>query len=711
MSNWRRWVRPGLAATIVLAFFAVLLRSGAVERDISARVAERLNADGFDWAHIVVSGRGVEIDGVAPAPELQKEAVASAAAVPGVASVVDRSGLLPVASPYVWSARRTGSTVRLGGSVPSEANRNSVLAAARRALPDAEILDETRLARGASTAFNSATTFALERLADLSDGLVTITDGTLAVAGVAANSDRYNGAREALTDAIPAGVTLGPVDISPPRADPFVWSASLEEGSVTLAGFVPNDVVKSELADEARSVLAGVTIIDNMNIASGEPKGFADAAKFAITALGRLRGGGVMLDGLTLDVAGVARSVDDYEAVVNGIGGKLPPGLEIVANSITPAPVSDYGWSGKRHGDTVTLSGYVPSLQDRAEVQQVADELFAGAAVTDGVRVAAGEPKMDWIGAIKFAMGQLAQLKSGAVALGDKTYSIEGEAADSKAYLALTSANARTLPASMTLVTSDVSAPRASPYTLSLGHSADGLILAGYAPSPDDKQAILDAARSQFGPLKIDDEISFASGAPEDFVDAVVGAMQAAARLAGGSFKITDSIVDVEGTTFGEGARKRTVSLAEDMIPDTFKTEVNIVTRQIGQPLDAAECRTRVGAVLGQGRVEFDKGATDISSASYPLLDRISGILMRCPQSPVEVGGYSDSDGSEENNLALTQARAEAVLDYLVDAGVRFERLKAVGHGEANPIADNSTEEGKAANRRIEFTIGPVDGG
>ncbi len=69
-------------------------------------------------------------------------------------------------------------------------------------------------------------------------------------------------------------MTLGPVDIAPPRADPFVWSASLDEGAVTLAGFVPNDVVKSELADEARTVLPGVTIIDNMNIASGEPKGF-----------------------------------------------------------------------------------------------------------------------------------------------------------------------------------------------------------------------------------------------------------------------------------------------------------------------------------------------------------------------------------------------------------------------------------------------------
>ncbi len=705
MSNWRRWVRPGLATTVALALLAVLLRAGAVESDLTARVSDRLSADGYDWASAKVSGRSVEIDGVAPTPELQSEAMAAAASVSGVAAVVNKSGLLPVASPYVWSARRSGRTVTLRGHFPSEATRNSVLAAARRALPEAEIIDETELARGASKAFNSLSTFALDRLANLGEGLVTITDGTLAVKGVAATAESYAEARRAFHGAMPSGVTLGPVDMLPARADPFVWSASLNEDTVTLAGFVPNDVVQSTLVAAAHAAMPGKQVIDNMNIASGEPEGFAAAASFAINALGRLGEGGVMLDGMTLDIAGVARTVDDYEAVVGGVGANVPPGLQIVGNAITPATVSDYGWTGKRDGNAVTLSGYVPSLQNRDEVQSVADELFAGTSLTNDVKVASGEPKIDWIGAVKFAMGQLAELKTGSVVLHDKSYAVEGEAGNSASYLALTEANARTLPASLDLAKSKISPPLVSPYTLSVGLSPDGLVLAGYAPSPDDKRAILDAARAQFGAVKIDDEISFASGEPEDFVAAATGAMKAAARLAGGRFKITDTAISVEGTTFHDRAKERIAALAEEAIPKSFKANVSIVTRQTGQPLDVAGCSDRVKAVLAQGRIEFDKGAAEITSESYPLIDRVAGILMRCPQSQVEVGGYSDSDGSEENNLQLTQTRAQAVVDYLIDAGVRFERLTAVGYGEANPIADNSTEAGKAANRRIEFTI------
>ncbi len=711
MSNWRRWVRPGLAATIVLAVLAVVLRTGAVERDLAAKVSERLLAGGYDWATVTVSGRSVEIGGVAPTPEVQEEALATSAAVGGVASVTNNSGLLPVASPYEWSARRSGRKVTLLGSVPSEATRNAVLAVARRALPDAEILDETRLARGASKTFNAATAFALERLANLSEGQVTMTDGTLSVAGTAATAEGFAEARLAFKESMPGGVTLGPVDILPARVDRFVWSASLDDVSLTLAGYVPNEVAKSTLVAAAEALNPGVPIIDNMNIASGEPEGFTEAASFAIQALGKLEEGGVMLDGLTLDIAGTARSVDDYELVVSGIGGTLPPGVEIVANAITPAPVSDYGWTGTREGDTVTLSGYVPSLDGRAEVKALARNLFAGVSVVDDVKIASGEPKIDWIGATKFAMEQLAELKSGVAKVEGVTYSIHGEAANSDAYLALTEANARRLPASLALAESDVSPPLVSPYTLSLSHTADGLVLAGYAPSEDDRHALVEAAHDQFGAASIKDEIGFAGGAPDDLVAGATGAMKVAARLAGGHFAIIDSIIEIDGTTSHDRARQRIDEIAAELIPDTFKTRVNIVTRQIGQPLDAAGCRDRLKLALSDGNIEFDKGETQISVDSYPLLDRVTGILMRCPGSAVEVGGHSDSDGSEENNLQLTQARAEAVVDYLVDAGVKFERLTAKGYGESQPIADNTTEEGKAANRRIAFTIDPPGNG
>ena len=89
----------------------------------------------------------------------------------------------------------------------------------------------------------------------------------------------------------------------------------------------------------------------------------------------------------------------------------------------------------------------------------------------------------------------------------------------------------------------------------------------------------------------------------------------------------------------------------------------------------------------------------------------MSATVARCPDANIEVGAHSNSEGSTSRNRDRTQARAEAIVDYLVNAGVRRERLTAVGYGEDNPIADNDTDEGKAANRRIEFAVELPGGG
>jgi len=104
--------------------------------------------------------------------------------------------------------------------------------------------------------------------------------------------------------------------------------------------------------------------------------------------------------------------------------------------------------------------------------------------------------------------------------------------------------------------------------------------------------------------------------------------------------------------------------------------------------------------------VQFDTGRSTIKSASFELLDEVAAVFTANPWiQKVEVGGHTDSDGSEAANSRLSQARATAVMDYLVKKGVSPERLTAMGYGEAKPIAPNRTPVGKAKNRRVEFQI------
>ena len=124
-----------------------------------------------------------------------------------------------------------------------------------------------------------------------------------------------------------------------------------------------------------------------------------------------------------------------------------------------------------------------------------------------------------------------------------------------------------------------------------------------------------------------------------------------------------------------------------------------------------------------------DFSAVDAVSASNPRFGdyqcnaamSLAGVLKKSPReiaqsvvdnaelhqslSRIEVAGHTDSDASEEHNLDLSQRRAEAVVDYLVDKGVERSRLIAKGYGEGSPIDTNETDEGKANNRRVEFNI------
>ena len=121
------------------------------------------------------------------------------------------------------------------------------------------------------------------------------------------------------------------------------------------------------------------------------------------------------------------------------------------------------------------------------------------------------------------------------------------------------------------------------------------------------------------------------------------------------------------------------------------------------------DCLAAVEAILAETTIEFEAGSAEISEASAPAVAAIGQALAGCPDAAVEVGGHTDAQGSESGNLRLSEQRAEAVLAALeADAGPMPE-LVARGYGEAEPVADNDTEEGRAQNRRIAFTAVEAD--
>ena len=115
--------------------------------------------------------------------------------------------------------------------------------------------------------------------------------------------------------------------------------------------------------------------------------------------------------------------------------------------------------------------------------------------------------------------------------------------------------------------------------------------------------------------------------------------------------------------------------------------------------------RIELGESIVLKNVFFDTDKSNLKPESQIELNKLQTLLQHNSQMRIEIGGHTDNVGSEEHNLILSEKRAKAVFDYLISKGIREDRMRHAGYGYSKPIAPNDTEEGRAMNRRTEFTI------
>jgi outer membrane protein OmpA-like peptidoglycan-associated protein len=112
-----------------------------------------------------------------------------------------------------------------------------------------------------------------------------------------------------------------------------------------------------------------------------------------------------------------------------------------------------------------------------------------------------------------------------------------------------------------------------------------------------------------------------------------------------------------------------------------------------------------VGMTVRLKNIYFDFDKTTLKKESFVELDKVVDFLRRNPTVEIKIEGHTDSKGSDEYNLNLSQGRSQSVVDYLSSQGIDRSRLSAQGYGESKPIDTNDTDAGRANNRRVEFTI------
>lgn len=163
--------------------------------------------------------------------------------------------------------------------------------------------------------------------------------------------------------------------------------------------------------------------------------------------------------------------------------------------------------------------------------------------------------------------------------------------------------------------------------------------------------------------------------------------------------------VEVVRTEIKEVIRERIVTEEPprdsdgDGVPDSLDRCPNTLR---GAQVDRTGCVVEQAVIVLQG-VHFEYDSAQLTAASHAILAQAAESLRGQETMRVEVAGHTDSMGSDTYNLNLSTRRAQSVFDFLVAQGIDRSRLVAVGYGEARPVADNATAEGRASNRRVEF--------
>lgn len=345
-----------------------------------------------------------------------------------------------------------------------------------------------------------------------------------------------------------------------------------------------------------------------------------------------------------------------------------------------------------------------------------ARERIAEAAARLGVAGAApcmlglGAPDADWGMAAEAAILALGQLGAGQLTLSDHQVAITAPATVARAEFdrAVAGLDAA-LPGAYQLQ-ADLDRPETDPepieFTATLPPSGS-LSMRGQIADAQMRQAVDSFARSRFNVsrsgLRSDPDV------PGGWTVRVIAALEAMGTLDAGQVRVTPDAVELGGVSGDPQATENAAGILAERLGPGARYRLSITyDRRLDEALglpDGDECVAQLNLVMSESEIGFEPNRSSIAGDPEPTLAQLAPIMQDCADFQIEAGGHTDSQGSQGFNAELSRSRAQAIVSAMQGAGIDVTNMAVRGYGESQPIATNETEEGREANRRIEFRL------
>lgn len=570
---------------------------------------------------------------------------------------------------------------------------------------------ERRSAEGVSDALAAAG----QAWADvMADGL------RITLAGTApSEADRFRALTAAGT-VVDADRVIDAMDVADPaalKAPDFTIEILRNGDGISLIGLVPAATDREKMLADLASVAGDGTVTDMLETADHPvPQGWSAALGFGINAVAALPRSKVSIFADRVAITAISDSAIEKARIEADLSRKAPKGLRLALDISAPRPVITPFTLRFLIDESGARFDACSADSEKARDRILAAATAAGATRKNACTIGLGVPTPAWADAVSMGLGAMKELGAGSITFSDADISlIAADSVSQEVFDRVVGELESNLPEVFSLHATleakplEESAAPVVPEVVATLSPEGKLDLRGRLGDALTRDAVESFARARFGSQAVHAATRIAPDMPAGWPQRVLAAIEALGELDSGTAQVRPDVIRLSGVSGSATASDTVARILSGRLGEGLNFRLDIrydekLDPLLGLPTDE-DCVAGINAAIAEHKISFEPGSAQITRDAGATLDRIAEQMKKCSDFPMEVGGHTDSQGREEMNLDLSQKRAESVIAALMQRRVLTGNLTARGFGETVPIADNETEAGREANRRIEFRL------
>ena len=500
--------------------------------------------------------------------------------------------------------------------------------------------------------------------------------------------------------------------IAPPR---FSVELLRSDTGVSMIGLLPASVDRDLLVADITRAVPDVPVSDLLEVADYPvPDGLDDALDYAVSVLRVLDRSKISIEAGRVTIKGAVENEDARRRVEADLARQAGDDLRLALNISAPRPViSPFTLRFIKDAEGVRFDACAaPTEEDRDQILAAASSV--GLEGKLDCRLGLGTPTNEWGTATAMGIRAIDALGGGSITFADADVTLFAlEGTDQSVFDRVVGELETDLPdvfvVNATLPVPPEAAPEGIPEFVATRSPEGEVQLRGRINSEIARTTADSFARAAFGSATVRTTARVDENLPATWSSRVLAGLEALSRLSNGAVMVTPDALTITGNTGNQNASSEIAGLLADKLGESEHFEIDITYQEKLDPLlgipTPDECEAQIVEIIGDRKITFEPGSATLDLATQDIMDEIAELLQLCGDIPLVIAGHTDSQGRETMNQQLSQDRAQAVVDALRQRRVLTANYEVRGYGEERPIASNDTEEGREANRRIEFKL------